>query len=327
MAGRPLPQFTSGRLAASAVVAVLLVVATLVYRQFDSDVTAARARVSVGSTVVQTRCGPIEYAEVGQGTPLLVVHGAGGGFDQGMQLARPLAERGFRAIAMSRFGYLRTPLPADPSPSAQADAHACLLDELGVRQVAIIGVSAGGPSSMQFAIRHPDRCAALILLVPLAWKPADFADTASKPAPWTEKTLEHIVGSDFVFWSTLHLARNTAVKMVLATPPAVLAAASSTEQARANDILDRILPISARADGLRNDSRIATTLVRYDLESIRAPTLVISLRDDLFNTFAGAHYTAQSIRGAKFIGYDEGGHIWAGHGDAVLQEVASFVAR
>jgi hypothetical protein len=30
-----------------------------------------------------------------------------------MVFARPLAQRGIRVIAMSRFGYLRTPLPAD----------------------------------------------------------------------------------------------------------------------------------------------------------------------------------------------------------------------
>jgi pimeloyl-ACP methyl ester carboxylesterase len=52
---------------------------------------------------------------------------------------------------MSRFGYLRTPLPADASAAAQADAHACLLDALGIRRAAIVGASAGAPSAMQFA--------------------------------------------------------------------------------------------------------------------------------------------------------------------------------
>ena len=39
--------------------------------------------------------------------------------------------RDFRG-APSRFGYLRTPLPSDASPAAQADAHSCLLDALGL---------------------------------------------------------------------------------------------------------------------------------------------------------------------------------------------------
>jgi hypothetical protein len=44
---------------------------------------------------------------------------------------------------MSRFGYLRTPLPKDAAPAAQADAHACLLDALHLSRVPILGISAG----------------------------------------------------------------------------------------------------------------------------------------------------------------------------------------
>ena len=87
-------------------------------------------RVASGSLMADTRCGPIEYASVGEGLPVLLVHGAGGGFDQGLDLGGPLSPHGFRVIAMSRFGYLRTPLPADASAAAQADAHAALLDAL-----------------------------------------------------------------------------------------------------------------------------------------------------------------------------------------------------
>ena len=54
-----------------------------------------------------------------------------GGFDQGLELGDGLVRAGFRLIAPSRFGYLRTPLPADASAEAQADAHASLLDALG----------------------------------------------------------------------------------------------------------------------------------------------------------------------------------------------------
>jgi pimeloyl-ACP methyl ester carboxylesterase len=88
-----------------------------------------------------------------------------------MAFAGALADHGIRVIAMSRFGYLRTPMPADASAAAQADAHVCLLDALGIRQAAVIGGSAGAPSALQMAIRHPDRVTALVLLVPLAYKP------------------------------------------------------------------------------------------------------------------------------------------------------------
>ena len=54
---------------------------------------------------------------MGDGPPVLIVHDAGGGHDQGLDFAAPLVDSGFRAIAMSRFGYLRTPIPTDASPA------------------------------------------------------------------------------------------------------------------------------------------------------------------------------------------------------------------
>ena len=44
---------------------------------------------------------------------------------------------------------------------------------------------------------------------------------------------------------------------LLATDPALVAAASPEEQARAHAILWDILPVSARADGLLNDARLS----------------------------------------------------------------------
>ena len=78
--------------------------------RFNSDLARARARAAAGAVLLQTRCGPIETQEAGTGVPLLVVHGSGGGHDQGMAFAGALAQHGIRVIAMSRFGYLRTPM-------------------------------------------------------------------------------------------------------------------------------------------------------------------------------------------------------------------------
>ena len=63
-------------------------------------------------------------------------HGAACGHDQGMAFAGALVERGIRVISMSRFGQLRTPMPADMSAAAQAAAHLCLLDALGIPRAA-----------------------------------------------------------------------------------------------------------------------------------------------------------------------------------------------
>jgi 2-hydroxy-6-oxonona-2,4-dienedioate hydrolase len=303
--------------------ATLGVLTSLSYRKFIQELDVARLRVSAGSTVATTNCGPIEYSQMGRGKPLLIIHGAGGGYDQGLLFARPLADRGFRVTAMSRFGYLRTPLPVDASPRTQADAHASLLDALKIDSTIAVGASAGAPSAMQFAIRYPQRCRALILLVPLAWKPDDVPDSAPRPSRMAELILGSLVGSDALFWLAWQLRRKMLIEKVLSTPPVVLVDASSDERARVDEVLGSILPLSNRIAGLRNDGLVAASLTRYDLESIRAPTLVVSVRDDLYGTFASAQYTARHIKDARFIGYQEGGHLWVGHHAELLEEIES----
>ena len=272
-----------------ATLALALVSATLLVKwRFDNDIQHARTHAAQGSVLLPTRCGPIEYQEAGVGVPLLAVHGSGGGHDQGMAFAGGLASQGIRVIAMSRFGYLRTPMPADASAAAQADAHVCLLDALGIPKAAVMGGSAGAPSALQMAMRHPDRVSALVLLVPLTYKPPTQADSASPMPPWVEATMMRLLGSDFLFWSALHLARDQVIKVVLATPPALLAHASPQERARVNAMLDNILPVSRRAEGLRSDTGVGKHLSPSPLESVQMPTLVISARDDRYGTYASA---------------------------------------
>jgi pimeloyl-ACP methyl ester carboxylesterase len=122
------------------------------------------------------------------------VHGAAGGFDQSMLVVGNELAANARVIAMSRFGYLRTPLPTDASPAAQADAHACLLDALKIERAAIFAASAGSPSAIQFVLRHPDRALGLVLLVPLAYMP-------NAPIPAPPAAARMFFGSDFLFWA------------------------------------------------------------------------------------------------------------------------------
>jgi 2-hydroxy-6-oxonona-2,4-dienedioate hydrolase len=235
-----------------------------------------------------------------------------------------LALRGFYVIALSRFGYLRTPLPDDASPAAQADAFAALLDALGITRTAIVGISAGAPSAMQFAIRHSHRCTALALLVPFTFAPSEIA--ALPRLSWlAAKLVMMIVKSNIRYWLVTRLARNLAIKLALGTPPAIVRAAGWQEQMRAARILDGLLPVRRRAAGIINDLSTSSSLTRYELERIEAPTLVLGVRDDWYGTFAGAQYTASQIPRAQFVSYDSGGHMWIGHDNEVLSEIVAFL--
>jgi pimeloyl-ACP methyl ester carboxylesterase len=306
---------------ALAVLAGTLAAVILAYRH---DLQREHARVAQGSRVAQTSCGPIEYAEAGEGAAVLLVHGSGGGFDQVLEFGTHLAGKGFRAVMPSRFGYLRTPMPQDASPAAQADAHACLLAELGIGRAAVLGASAGAPSAMQFALRHPERTAALVLLVPLAYAPRE----APPEVPAVARFMyERVLASDFLFWALLRAAPALVTRTVLATPPEAVAAVTAAEQDRVRRMMWQILPVSLRQRGLLNEAAIAATLPRYPLERIAAPTLVVSARDDLYGTYESGRYTASRIPGARFVGFDSGGHVWAGHHAEVLSELVSFLGK
>jgi pimeloyl-ACP methyl ester carboxylesterase len=294
------------------------------YREYRGDLARARARVAAGSSVVETSCGPIEHAAAGDGRPVVVVHGAGGGFDQGMEIGRPFADR-FRVIAMSRFGYLRTPLPEDASASAQADAHAALLDALGIERASVIGVSAGAPSALELAIRHPDRVERLVLFVPALYVPRPQRAPSVSTPPWVELLSSTVLRSDFLFWSAAKAAVGTLARSILGTPPELVAAASADEQARVRNFLELMLPITERRLGLINDGRICAALTRCELDKVRAPTLAISFADDLYGTYDAARYTCEQLPDGRFVPYPTGGHLGIGHEQHVIDEIAGFI--
>jgi 2-hydroxy-6-oxonona-2,4-dienedioate hydrolase len=273
-------------------------------------------------TVIETRAGAIEYAVAGDGPPLMMIHGTGGGFDQGLLFGAALRQRGFRIIAPSRFGYLGSAFPDDASPAHQADVLAELLDHLSIDRLAVIGGSAGALTAAEFAVRHPDRCAHLGLLVPAGNL------TNRDPVQFTALqrfAVNAVLGSDFWFWSMARLAPGQMIQTLLATDPALLDLVPETERQRANAILNQILPISRKGNGFKTDAFWAGTPSPTAFERIAVPTLILSCEDDLFGTAATARLLAKRIPKAEITIYPTGGHIWLGHDDDVADRIAGFV--
>jgi len=291
--------------------------------QYRGDVQRARAGVASGSHVVTTRCGEIEYADSGSGPPILLIHGAGGGFDQGMILAGSFVPTGYRVIAMSRFGYLRTPAPEHASIALQADAHACLLDALGVGRAAVISASAGAPSALEFALRHAQRCDALVLVVP-GW--FAFPERASRRfGPLAKVVFEWVLQSDFAFWVICRFFPDAAIKSVLGTPPNIVAQASAQERARVDSMMWSILPISQRSTGLSLEARLTVERLSRPLESLQVPTLTISAKDDLYGTLENAQFIVNHVPHARLVEFSTGGHLLVGHSEEVLVTIGHFL--
>ncbi len=290
---------------------------------YSRAISAERARVSASSSTVQTRFGVMEYAVAGEGRPVLMVHGTGGRFDQGLLFAQRLPPMGYQVVSPSRFGYLRSDFPADPSTANQADAFVDLLDALGIEKLPVMGGSAGALSAIEFAIRHPDRCSALIAIVPATYSPdrPSFAPMSATQ----EKAMRAMLGSDFLFWGAMQLMRDQMIGTMLATDPALVAAASPQEKARVDRILRDILPVSRRSRGLMNDAVLAANPAQQEIEKIAAPTLAISLEDDRFGTLDGARHLVAGIADARLVTWPTGGHVWVGHDDDLFDEIDGFL--
>lgn len=317
---RKLPQLRSVGLTVGPVL-ILTIGAILV--SYLRDMEAIRKRMSTESRTGRTRHGLLEFITWGSGPAVLVVHGAGGGYDQGVSMAKAFGGDGFQWIAPSRFGYLRTPLPPDASTAAQADAFADLLDGLSIDRVAIVAMSGGVPPSLQFALRHPARTSALVLLSSAPYTPLTAAEQHLPIPSWMYQA---IFSSDLPYWILTKVARSK-LETIFDVKPDSRAALTDEERAFIARMVDTFEPVTMRTAGLRNEGAAISPKTLYPLEQITIPTLVIHSRDDGINPFAFGEYTAQHIRGAEFLPLETGGHLLLGHHAVVRARVTAFLSQ
>ncbi|HUN32118.1 MAG TPA: alpha/beta hydrolase [Trebonia sp.] len=119
--------------------------------------------------IITTALGAVEAEAHGSGAPVIVLHGSPGGIDAARMMAGFLPPDRFRTIALSRPGYLGTPLdPAGTSIDHEADLLAAVLDTLGVDRAGVLAWSGGGPPAYRLAVRHPGRVSSLVQVAALS---------------------------------------------------------------------------------------------------------------------------------------------------------------
>ncbi len=251
------------------------------------------ARLVAGSSVAETTRGHVEYALRGTGPVLLVSHGTPGGYDFGLLFAELFRDLPLTFLCVSRPGYLRTPLEAGVSPEEQADAFAALLDALGTDHVVMAGISGGGPAALQFALRHPRRYRALLLVSAIT-----KAQPAQERSPGF-RFLHHVIfSSDVCGWAmaaTSRLLPDWAFR-VCGVPPAMRRMSGT------------LFPVALRRPGHRNDGQQFASLPAYPLEQIRCPALVLHGTADGVVPFANGEFAAAAIPGAEFLPIAGAGH-------------------
>jgi len=282
---------------------------------YQRDISNAKDRILERSQVVKTTHGIIEYSTYGKGLPVLFIHGAGGGHDMGKVYAKRIGDD-FFWICPSRFGYLRAPVPKDASFESQTDAYVALLDYLNIEKAAALGLSVGGPSALLFALRHPNRCAALVL------QSAISKTTAKRPiSDWFYNL---IFSSDFFYYYVSHTLKNTLYKK-FGVDPSLIKSVTQDEKKWAEEVLHIFHPASKRFSGIRNDQKATISDKQYDLHKINVPTLILHASDDLLVEYDFAEYAHAHIPDSELITLPSGGHLLLGHREQCRKVVASFL--
>jgi pimeloyl-ACP methyl ester carboxylesterase len=303
------------------VAAVAILAAAAAYLLYSRELSAARKQVSDGATLADTPIGVVEFAEAGDGPQVLVLHGAGGGYDQGLLIGEAFVGKGHRRIAPSRFGYLRSVAPANPSTAAQSDALAYLLDHLGIERVAVVAMSGGVPPALQLASRYPDQVSALVLISSAPFTPLGAGDQKLPIPAWLYQAL---FSSDFPYWLLQKVAPST-LDAVFDVKAGTRDSLAEDEAMMLANIIAAFQPVTNRVGGLRNEGAAIDPAIRYELDRIYAPTLVIHARDDGINPFAISEFIAAGLRSAEFMAVEEGGHLLLGHQSAVRDRVNEFL--
>jgi pimeloyl-ACP methyl ester carboxylesterase len=256
--------------------------------------------------ILTTTRGPVEYLDAGSGDAVLCLHGAMGGYDQSSILGRTVGPSGYRYLALSRPGYLGTPLSAGRTPEEQADIYAQVLDLLHIKQVIVMGISGGGPSSIHFALRHRERCRGLVLISTCGGKienkPPFFFHIMMGMAKCpvfvrmmkkkTEKNLEANLRRSVSDPALLERTMRDADVMALYKELAV-------------GMFDRF---TERIEGTKNDIKITQTRT-YSLKEIAVPTLVIhGTKDPILPFEKHGKPLAAEIPGAQLFIAEGGEH-------------------
>ncbi len=119
--------------------------------------------LSIATGAIQTN-----YHDIGEGTPVLLLHGSGPGVSAwaNWRLLIQSQLAGLRMIApdLAGFGYTTAPEGTEFTRQMWLDQIIALLDALGLERVHVIGNSFGGSMALALAIARPERVERLILM-------------------------------------------------------------------------------------------------------------------------------------------------------------------
>ncbi|MEJ2582307.1 MAG: alpha/beta fold hydrolase [Acidobacteriota bacterium] len=230
----------------------------------------------------------------GSGPPLILLNGIAMSAPAWEPVARPLAEH-FRVIRCDFRGQLLTPVPPPESVNEHADDVVALLDHLGVESARVVGTSFGGIVGTLLAARYPDRVRALVTIASADGFDGAMADEVAR---WRAACVQSLEGLD-----RGHLA--DVLESVVFSPTWV--AAHRAELAQRREQL-AALPNSWFEGLIGLLDSVQSVRLRWELQGVRCPTLVVAAELDGFVPPDRARGLAEGIGGACFEILEGAGH-------------------
>lgn len=243
------------------------------------------------------------WTESGRGRRAAVMlHGVGGGKELWHFQLDHLAGRGYRAIAWDAPGYGESPMPPRFDWPALSAALIALLDHLGLPKVALIGHSMGGMVAQDFAARHPERLAALVLS-------GTSAAFGNPDGAFQRQFIAARLGPLDAGGTMAGLAPEIVSEVIGEAP-------DTAGIALATDVMARVPDDTYRAA----IAALTTFDRRAALSEIAVPTLVLAGENDRNAPPAMMERMAARIRGARYVCLDKAGHL------ANVEQPAAFNA-
>jgi pimeloyl-ACP methyl ester carboxylesterase len=196
-----------------------------------------------------------------------------------------------------------------PTLEQRMDDVRAVMDAVGSRRAALLGVSEGGPMSLLFAATHPDRTSALVLY-------GSYARRAWAPDhPWgrTEADMSALFE---------RMDREWGGPVGIETW-----APSRAHDERYLRWWSNYLRLSASPGGAIDVMRMNMQIdVRHVLPAIRVPTLVLHRTGDRLTMVEQARYMARAIPGARLVELAGDDHSpFTGDQDAIVGEIEEFL--
>ena len=198
---------------------------------------------------------------------------------------------------------------AIPTLEERMDDVRAVMDTVGSKRAALLGLSEGGSMSVLFAATHPKRTSALILYGAMA-RPAWAPDN-----PWGTRDEEH---STVLRLIEKHWGKGRSVEVYA---PSL---AGNDEYVRWTGRHERAAASPGAALGLVQMNHEID--VRHVLPTISIPTLVLHRTGDIPVPVEHGRYLAKQIPGAKYLELPGDDHMpWAGDVDSLCDEVQGFL--